>query len=220
MNELSQLCEATGADIEEVRRGMSGDARIGRHFLYAGVGYGGSCFPKDVQALMHTARAHDVMLGLVAATHQANLRQHIHFVRRVQGVLGQNLDGKTLAVWGLAFKPNTDDMRDAPSITILRALKAAGARIQAFDPVAMDTARTVLGEAIDQYGPKRDDVLQGADALLVLTEWNEFRNPDWDLIKKSLKQPLVFDGRNLYSLAEMASRKVAYFSMGRPTVDS
>ncbi|MCC7440293.1 MAG: UDP-glucose/GDP-mannose dehydrogenase family protein [Bdellovibrionales bacterium] len=218
MNELSLLCERVGADVETVRMGMSTDLRIGKHFLYAGVGYGGSCFPKDIEALLHTARSLEVPMEIVQSVQRANLRQRKHFVERVFAALGSDLLGKTLAVWGLAFKPNTDDMREAPSVDILRDLHAAGARIQAFDPAAGATAAATLGGVVALIAARRDEVLEGADALLILTEWNDFRHPDWELIRRKLKRPLVFDGRNVYSPTEMRERGFEYHSVGRPSV--
>jgi UDPglucose 6-dehydrogenase len=214
MNELAVLTEKMGGDIEEVRRGMSSDVRIGRHFLYAGVGYGGSCFPKDVQALMATARKQDVPMGVVTAAEEANARQKRHLAKLVKGHFGANLSGKTFGVWGLAFKPNTDDMREAPSITIIEELVAAGAKVRAFDPVAIQNAQSILGgKATFTSGAYA--AADGADALLLVTEWNEFRHPDFARIKASLRQPVIFDGRNLYNRTQLRDLGFTYYGIGR-----
>jgi UDPglucose 6-dehydrogenase len=214
MNELARLCEKVSGDIEEVRRGMSSDARIGKHFLYAGAGYGGSCFPKDVQALMSTGRQQGVPLGIVTAAEEANRQQKRHLVTRIKGELGERLAGRTFAVWGLAFKPNTDDMREAPSLTIIQELLDAGAQVRAFDPVAIANARKILEDRVT-YCSGSYEALQGADALVIVTEWNEFRHPDFARLKAALKQPLIFDGRNLYPPSQMEQAGFRYFSIGR-----
>ena len=213
MNELAILCEKVGGDVEEIRRGMTSDVRIGKHFLYAGVGYGGSCFPKDVQALMATARKLEVPMGIVAAAEEANARQKKHLAKRVKEHFG-SVKGKTFAVWGLAFKPNTDDMREAPAISIIEDLHAAGARLQSYDPVARETAEKVLGSKT-VYCANAYEAVEGADALLLVTEWNEFRHPDFDRLKKTLKSPVIFDGRNLYSPEQLRERGFTYFGIGR-----
>jgi UDPglucose 6-dehydrogenase len=217
MNELSQLCEKVGGDIELVRKGMTTDVRIGKHFLYAGVGYGGSCFPKDVQALMATASRHGVPMEIVTAAENANARQKKHIVSHVIEKFGANLTGRTFAVWGLAFKPNTDDMREAPAITIIHTLRAAGARIQTFDPVAMDAAKKALGPQSEglKFCDSAYDALENADALLIVTEWNEFKTPDFARIKKLLKQPVIFDGRNIYDPAKIRELGFNYRGIGR-----
>jgi UDPglucose 6-dehydrogenase len=214
MNELARLCEKVGGDVEEVRRGMSSDVRIGRHFLYAGVGYGGSCFPKDVQALMATGRAHGLPMEVVTAAENANARQKKHMGAKVLGHFGKDIAGKTIAIWGLAFKPNTDDMREAPALTIIADLIDAGARIKAYDPVATHAAREVLGNQVE-YCTSAFGAVQGADALVLVTEWNEFRHIDLDHLKQSLKQPVVFDGRNVFNPAQMFDRGFTYFGIGR-----
>lgn len=214
MNELAALCEKIGGDVEEVRRGMSTDVRIGNHFLYAGVGYGGSCFPKDVQALMATARGLDVPMEIVHAAESANARQKKHLVLRVLEHFGPDLRGKVFAVWGLAFKPNTDDMREAPSLSIIEGLLGAGAQVQAYDPVAMPNARKLLKNGVELSSSSMA-ALKGADALLVVTEWNEFRHPDFGTIKALLRQPVVFDGRNLYDPAALRERGFTYYGIGR-----
>ncbi len=214
MNELAVLCDQVGGDIEEVRHGMTTDARIGRHFLYAGVGYGGSCFPKDVQALMHTSIQQNISMGIVAATEAANDRQKKYLPGRVREYFGHDLKGKTFGVWGLSFKPNTDDMREAPSLVIIEELLAQGACVRAFDPVAMKNAREFLGDRVT-YCPDAYDAIQGCDALLIVTEWNEFRHPDFDQIKKRLKKPVIFDGRNLFDPEPMSAKGFTYFGVGR-----
>jgi UDPglucose 6-dehydrogenase len=214
MNELSILCEKVGGDIEEVRRGMSSDARIGRHFLYAGAGYGGSCFPKDIQALLATARRESVPLGIVAAAEAANARQKRHLVQLVKDQFGAKLDGRTFALWGLSFKPNTDDMREAPSLAVIEGLLGAGARVRAFDPVATENARKILENRVT-FAASSYEALQGCDALIIVTEWNEFRHPDFDRIRSALKQPVIFDGRNLYNPALLEKMGFTYRGIGR-----
>ena len=214
MNELARLCETVGGDIEEVRRGMSTDVRIGKHFLYAGVGYGGSCFPKDVQALMSTGRKLNVEMEIVTAAESANHRQKKHLVSRVKKHFGENLTGKTFAVWGLAFKPNTDDMREAPAISIIEELVKCGAKVQAFDPVATENAKQVLEDKAT-YCSSAYHALEAADALLLITEWNEFRNPDFVRVKKALKSPVIFDGRNIYNPTQLKEQGFTYYGIGR-----
>ena len=216
MNELARLAERVGADIEMVRRGLGSDPRIGTHFLYAGTGYGGSCFPKDVQALIHTGRENDVELEILQAVERVNARQKQVLVDKAVARFGQKLSGRTFALWGLAFKPNTDDMREAPSRVIVAELLARGARVQAYDPVAQEEARRVMqGMAGIRFCASAHEALQGADALLVATEWKEFRNPDFELIRSSLKQPLILDGRNLYDPALMQAMGIDYEGVGR-----
>jgi UDPglucose 6-dehydrogenase len=218
MNELSQLCEKMGGDIEMVRRGMTTDVRIGKHFLYPGVGYGGSCFPKDVQALMATARRQDIPMGIIEATEEANGRQKRHLATKVKKHFGGKVAGKTFGIWGLAFKPNTDDMREAPALTIIEELLEAGATVRVFDPVASETAHQALGGTKGgkiTYCAIAYDAIKDADALLLVTEWNEFRNPDFDRMKTLLKQPLIFDGRNIYNPAQLRDRGFTYYGIGR-----
>ena len=214
MNELAVLCEKVGGDVEEVRRGMSTDVRIGRHFLYAGAGYGGSCFPKDVQALMATARREGVTMGVVSAAEAANVRQKRHLVSRIKAHYGTSLTGKTFALWGLAFKPNTDDMREAPALTVIEELTAAGAKVRAYDPVAVENAKKILGDKAT-YCASSYETLEGADALVIVTEWNEFRHPDFARMKKTLKAPVIFDGRNLYNPAQVRTMGFHYYGIGR-----
>jgi len=216
MNELALLAERVGADIEQVRLGIGSDPRIGTHFLYPGTGYGGSCFPKDVKALIHTGRENGLQLGVLQAVEAANERQKHVLVDKIVAQFGEDLSGRTFALWGLAFKPNTDDMRDAPSRVIAAELARRGARLQAYDPVAMDEARRVLGDVRGlHFATSQAAALEGADALVVITEWKEFRNPDFDARKATLKQPLVFDGRNLYDPALMREFGIDYRGIGR-----
>lgn len=216
MNELANLAECLGADIERVRIGIGSDPRIGYHFIYPGCGYGGSCFPKDVKALERTARDVDYFAQLLRAVEDVNDRQKRRVFEKIQARFGTDLSGKTFAVWGLAFKPNTDDMREAPSRTLLEALWAAGAKVQAFDPVAMEEADRIFGPRSDLVlCEKLEDTLIGADALVILTEWSVFRSPDFDRIKQSLSVPAIFDGRNLYDPAMMKTLGFEYYGIGR-----
>ncbi|MDP3225855.1 MAG: UDP-glucose/GDP-mannose dehydrogenase family protein [Rubrivivax sp.] len=219
MNELALLAEKVGADIEMVRRGMGSDPRIGTHFLYPGTGYGGSCFPKDVKALIYAGKDSGVRLGVLEAVELANDRQKRVLVDKVVARYGENLSGRTFALWGLAFKPNTDDMRDAPSRTVVAELTARGATVQAYDPVAMEEAARVMPDAPGlRYASGWMAALEGADALLVVTEWKEIRNPDFEAIKLALKDPIIFDGRNLYEPALMKSLGIHYHAVGRGEV--
>jgi len=217
MNELANLAEKLGADIEMVRQGIGSDPRIGYHFLYPGAGYGGSCFPKDVKALIKTA-ADDAGLDLkvLTAVEAANDAQKHVLGDKIKRQLGSDLKGRHFAVWGLAFKPNTDDMREAPSLELLADLLAAGATATAYDPVAMHEAQRVLGdEPRVRYAQSPNEALEGADALIIVTEWKEFRSPDFDLIKAKLKQPLIVDGRNLYDPVWVRSQGFNYLPIGR-----
>lgn len=219
INEIADICERFGVNVDEVRKGIGSDARIGSHFMYPGIGYGGSCFPKDVQALASTAREVSADCRLLDAVHHRNLLQRETMVRRIMARLGDDLRGRKIAVWGLAFKPKTDDVREAPALTVIEALLKAGASVAAYDPHARESARAVLGERI-AYDSDAYAALRGADALLIFTEWNEFRSPDFDLMRRQLKQPLIFDGRNLYDLATVARYDFEYHSVGRPAVRS
>ncbi len=217
MNELANLAEKLGADIEMVRQGIGSDPRIGYHFLYPGCGYGGSCFPKDVKALIKTASDKaGVELQVLKAVEAANDAQKRVLAGKITRRFGANLAGRHFALWGLAFKPNTDDMREAPSLTLIDDLLAAGATVTAYDPVATHEARRVLGER-DQlrYAETPNEALHGADALVIVTEWKEFRSPDFDLIKERLKQPVVVDGRNLYDPAFVRGLGIEYLAIGR-----
>jgi UDPglucose 6-dehydrogenase len=216
MNEISALCEACGADIEKVREGIGSDSRIGRSFLFAGIGYGGSCFPKDVRAIIQIQKEHGLVPKILPAVEEINRQQRTRFIDKVLKVLGGDLTGKTFAVWGLAFKPQTDDMREAPSIDILNALRSKGARFQAFDPVAVHTARTVLGDEKIEYVSGYYDALKNADALLLLTEWHQFRKPDFERMKSLMKGRVIFDGRNQYHPAKIREAGFDYYCVGRP----
>jgi len=217
MNELAVLCDQVGGDVEKVRGGMTTDVRIGKHFLYAGAGYGGSCFPKDVQALISTAREQGVQMGVVTAAEAANVRQKSYLSTLVKKHFGEKLQGKVFGVWGLAFKPNTDDMREAPALTVIGELIEAGATIRAFDPVAMENAKPLLGKGVT-FCESSYDASEGADALLIVTEWNEFRHPDFDRIKRTLKKPVLFDGRNLFEPLQMREKGFIYYGIGRGMV--
>jgi UDPglucose 6-dehydrogenase len=213
INEVASLCEKTGADINEVRRAIGLDRRIGPHFIFPGVGYGGSCFPKDIRAAIAMGEP-ELDLPLLRAVESVNERQKNLLVEKVRRHFGADLAGRAFAVWGLAFKPRTDDMRDAPSIVVVEALLEAGATIQAHDPEAMDEAKKLFGDRIGYY-KHNYDALKGADALIILTEWNEFRRPNFDAIKQRLKQPVIFDGRNIYDPADLKKLGFAYFGIGR-----
>jgi UDPglucose 6-dehydrogenase len=215
MNELANLAESFGADIEQVRLGMGADPRIGYAFIYPGAGFGGSCFPKDVRALKHSAREVGGHADILAAVEAVNERQKQVLFGKIQAHFGE-LRGKTLAVWGLAFKPNTDDVREASSRVLIEALWAAGARVRAYDPVAMPECRRLYGDRADFVLCKSSpEALTGADALAIVTEWQEFRSPDFDHIKATLKSPVIFDGRNLYDPAHMARAGFSYYAIGR-----
>jgi UDPglucose 6-dehydrogenase len=216
MNELANLAEKLGADIELVRQGIGSDPRIGYHFLYAGCGYGGSCFPKDVKALIKTAAESGGELSVLSSVELANEKQKRVLAAKMVRHFGESLSGKRIAVWGLAFKPNTDDMREAPARTLVGELVARGAKVVAYDPVAMDEARRIFGtDSRIAYAESPLAAVAGADALAVVTEWKEFRSPDFGEIKRRLKAPLIFDGRNLYEPARMKSLGFQYFPIGR-----
>ncbi len=214
MNEIALLCDAVGADVEKVRRGVGSDARIGHAFLFPGVGYGGSCFPKDVRALVRMGKLHGIEMEIAAAAHRANRRQKLLVPNRVKERFGADLSGRTFALWGLAFKPRTDDIREAPALVVIEELLAARAAVQVYDPEAMESARRVLGERVT-YCRGGYECCQGADALIVVTEWNEFRFPDFERIKGLLKQPVVFDGRNVYDPRRMRQMGFEHISVGR-----
>jgi UDPglucose 6-dehydrogenase len=217
MNELANLADALGADIEHVRQGIGADPRIGYHFLYPGAGYGGSCFPKDVKALQFTAQQHGRPLTILAAVEEANETQKLRLIEKVTHRLGADLAGRKIALWGLAFKPNTDDMREAPSQAIVSGLVGRGAAVVAYDPVAMDEAKRIFGPMPGlSYAESPLDAVAGADALVVVTEWKEFRSPDFGELKERLRQPLIFDGRNLYDPALARAAGLEYFGIGRP----
>ena len=217
MNELSNLAELLGADIENVRIGIGSDPRIGYSFIYPGCGYGGSCFPKDVQALERTANEIGYNAELLSAVEAVNNRQKEKLFSKIQAHFDGNLAGKTIAIWGLAFKPKTDDMRAAPSRTLMEALWEAGAKVQAYDPEAMDEARRIYGDRNDlALTDTPNAALEGADVLTVVTEWSAFRSPDFDLIKTQLSEPTIFDGRNLYDSTRLRADGFNYYCIGRP----
>jgi len=216
MNELALLAERLGADIESVRKGIGSDPRIGYQFLYPGIGYGGSCFPKDVQAMQRTATAAGMELKLLDAVERVNYAQKHVLTQKIVKRFGENLEGKTIALWGLAFKPNTDDMREAPSLVLIDDLTKRGANIVAFDPVAMKEAQHVLaGNGKIRFAESANDALKGADALAIVTEWKTFRAPDFGAMKSALKAPVVFDGRNLYEPSSMRELGFDYYPIGR-----
>ncbi|WP_434634361.1 UDP-glucose dehydrogenase family protein [Chromobacterium sp. CV08] len=216
MNELANLAETMGADIEQVRLGIGSDPRIGYHFLYPGVGYGGSCFPKDVKALVQTAKENGHTLRVLAAVEEANDAQKLRLVEKVTARFGEDLSGRRFALWGLAFKPNTDDMREAPSRVVVDELSRRGAEIVAYDPVAVREARRVMGDnARLSFADDMMSALDGADALLIVTEWKMFRAPDFDRIRSSLKQPLIIDGRNMYDPVWLREQGFDYLAIGR-----
>jgi UDPglucose 6-dehydrogenase len=214
INELARLCELVDADIDAVRRGAGSDSRIGLRFFFPGAGYGGSCFPKDVRALQFTAEQHDLHLHVVDAAERVNLEQKRLLARKVFARFGPDLTGLRIALWGLSFKPRTDDMREAPSLVVVEMLRAAGADIVAYDPEAMDESRRLLGDSIT-FADSSFEALQGADALVVVTEWNEFRSPDFELVKRRLARPIIFDGRNIYDPTELAALGFEYYCIGR-----
>jgi UDPglucose 6-dehydrogenase len=216
MNEMANVAERVGADIEKVRLGIGSDPRIGYSFIYPGAGYGGSCFPKDVKALVHSAREHGLDARLLASVEAVNERQKSVLFEKIKSYFQGKVSGRTLALWGLAFKPNTDDMREAPSRTLMDALWSAGATVRAYDPVAMPEARRIYGERADLVlADSAEQALVGADALVILTEWQEFRSPDFDGIRDALRSPAIFDGRNLYDPALVRSFGLRYFAIGR-----
>lgn len=217
MNELANFCEKVGANIDMIRRGMGTDNRIGKRFLFPGIGYGGSCFPKDVNALIKTSQENDSPLKILIAVDQVNKAQKLVLVNKVLAHFNNDIKGKHFAVWGLAFKPNTDDMREAPSIVIINELLKHGATVAAHDPVAAPSAKFYLQERIT-YSENEYDALNNADALFIFTEWNEFRNPDFTIVSSKLKNKVIFDGRNIFEPARMKELKYTYYSIGREAV--
>lgn len=213
MNEIARLCEKVGADAEMVRVGISTDTRIGNKFLFSGLGYGGSCFPKDVKALMRTGADNDVDMSIIKSADRVNQTQREFFVDKILKVFGNDLSDKTFGIWGLAFKPKTDDMREAPSITIINSLLEKGAKIKVFDPKAMDGAKRIFSDKII-YSKNAYETLENVDAMLLLTEWNEFRRPDFDRIKGLLKQAIIFDGRNQYDSKRLLEKGFSYYKIG------
>lgn len=217
MNEIAQMCERLGADVDMVRKGIGSDDRIGKRFLFPGIGYGGSCFPKDVKALMHSAKEVKYEFEILNAVTGVNEKQKSHLVAKIKRYFG-NIQGKHFAVWGLAFKPNTDDIREAPALDIINSLMEAGATICAFDPEAMNNVKAIYGDRI-QYSETQYDCLENADALIVATEWNEFRTPDFEKMMSLLKDPVIFDGRNVFEVHSMDKKGFHYESIGRPLVN-
>jgi UDPglucose 6-dehydrogenase len=223
MNNVAQLCEETGADVESVRKGITTDQRIGRHFLYPGAGYGGSCFPKDVKALIKTGANFGVAMDIVQAAEDVNDRQKEVLYNKVKKHFG-DVKGRTIALWGLSFKPNTDDMREAPSLVVIEKLLRDGAKVQAYDPVATHEAKKALAETVTEarllenmsFKTSAYGALEGADALCLVTEWSEFRTPDFAKIKAALKQPVIFDGRNIFSPEAVREKGFKYYAIGRP----
>jgi UDPglucose 6-dehydrogenase len=217
MNEIANLCELTGAEVDKVRRAMGADSRIGKRFLFPGIGYGGSCFPKDVIALINTANENNYDFQILKSVYDINKKQVGVFYNKIFDHYKGDLKGKKFAVWGLSFKPNTDDVREAPSINLINKLLEKGASISAYDPEAIETTKAVLGNKIE-YAKQSYDSLTNSDALIIVTEWNEFRNPDFKKIKESLKSPVIFDGRNLYDIEKMDELKFSYYSVGRKSI--
>jgi UDPglucose 6-dehydrogenase len=214
MNEIAQLCERLGADVDMVRRGVGSDDRIGKRFLFPGIGYGGSCFPKDVQALIMSAEEVSYDFKILKSVEEVNEAQKLHLIPKIKQYFKDDLNGKHFALWGLAFKPNTDDIREAPALYLIDALTAAGATVAAFDPEAMPNVQKTIGDKI-KYATSQYEALEGADALIIATEWSEFRTPDFDQISSSLKAKAIFDGRNLFEVKFITDMGYHYESIGR-----
>ena len=214
MNEIAQLCERMGVDVDMVRRGIGSDDRIGKRFLFPGIGYGGSCFPKDVQALVKSSNEVNYEFEILKAVEKVNALQKLHLVNKINAYFKNDLQGKKIALWGLAFKPNTDDIRDAPAIDMINALTAAGATITAYDPEAMPNVKNKIGDKI-KYATNQYEALTGTDILVIATEWSEFRTPDFEIIEKELPSKVIFDGRNLFDVAKMKEMGYHYESIGR-----
>jgi UDPglucose 6-dehydrogenase len=214
MNEIAQLCERMGADVDMVRRGIGSDDRIGKRFLFPGIGYGGSCFPKDVQALVQSSSEVQYDFEILKAVEKVNANQKLHLVEKIKAYFKNDLQGKHFALWGLAFKPNTDDIREAPALSIIDALTSAGATVTAYDPEAMPNVKGQIGDKI-QYAANQYEALQNAAALIIATEWSEFRTPDFERMEQELKHKIIFDGRNLFDVAKMNDLGYHYESIGR-----
>jgi len=214
INEMANLCERVGGNVQEVRKVLVTDSRIGSKFLYPGCGYGGSCFPKDVQGLIHLGKEYGLNLEMFRAVHAVNEKQKLVIFEKMKKYFGNSLGGKTIAVWGLSFKPETDDMREAPSVSLINELLKLGCRVRAYDPVAKEEAHRYFKDQVELFD-QAYDLLPGADALTILTEWNEFRTPDFELVKRELKSPVVFDGRNLYNRASLESQGIKYYCIGQ-----
>ncbi|MEJ7627176.1 MAG: UDP-glucose/GDP-mannose dehydrogenase family protein [Ferruginibacter sp.] len=219
MNEIAQLCEKLGADVDMVRRGIGSDERIGKRFLFPGIGYGGSCFPKDVQALARSSSEADYSFKILDAVMEVNERQKLHLLPKINTYFNKDLTGKHFSIWGLSFKPNTDDIREAPALYIIEALLNAGATVSAFDPEAMSNVKAILGDKI-KFSETQYEALENADALIIATEWNEFRTPDFDKIISIMKNKVIFDGRNLFDLIQMKDMGFHYESVGRSKVEN
>ncbi len=217
MNEIANLCDKVDANVDMVRLGMGSDSRIGKRFLFPGVGYGGSCFPKDVQALAKTSNENDYRFDILESVMQVNEAQKSILTQKIIRYYKGSIEGKTFGVWGLAFKPNTDDIREAPALTIIRELLAKGAKVNVFDPEAMDNVKDVLGDTVT-FSENMYDAVDAVDALLIVTEWSQFRNPDFDILKVKLKDPVIFDGRNVFDVEDMMELGFYYESIGRPAV--
>lgn len=217
MNEIANLCELAGADVDNVRKGIGTDSRIGKRFLFPGIGYGGSCFPKDVQALGKTATEYGYDFKILKSVMFVNDRQKTKLIPQLKAYFGGDLKGKTIALWGLAFKPHTDDIREAPALYNIKALKRAGAKVVVFDPEAVANVRKEIGKKV-KYAASQYEAIQGADALMIMTEWPEFRTPDFEKLSSGLKTKVIFDGRNLYELKDMSKLGFDYFSIGRETI--
>ncbi|ADQ15892.1 UDP-glucose dehydrogenase family protein [Leadbetterella byssophila] len=217
MNEMANLCELAGANVDNVRKGIGTDSRIGKRFLFPGIGYGGSCFPKDVQALGKTAQEFNYDFKILKSIMLVNEKQKVKLIPQVKEYFNGDLKGKTIALWGLAFKPYTDDIREAPSLYNIKALKRAGAKVVVFDPEAMNNVKKEVGKKV-KYASNMYEALEGADALMIMTEWPEFRTPDFSKMKDKLKNKVIFDGRNLYDLHEIKAQGFEYYSIGRETV--
>jgi UDPglucose 6-dehydrogenase len=215
MNEIAQLCEKLGADVDMVRKGIGSDERIGKRFLFPGIGYGGSCFPKDVQALAKSAEEVKYDFQILRAVMDVNAKQKLHLMPKIKDYFKGNLKGKHFALWGLAFKPNTDDIREAPALELINALTTEGATIAAFDPEAMNNVKKVVGDKI-KFAEDQYEALENADALIIATEWNEFRTPDFIKIEEKLKSKAIFDGRNVFDVAQIKDKGYHYVSIGRP----
>jgi UDPglucose 6-dehydrogenase len=214
MNEIAQLCERMGADVDMVRRGIGSDERIGKRFLFPGIGYGGYCFPKDVQALIMSSDEVNYAFEILKAVEKVNANQKLHLVEKIKAYYNGDLQGKQIALWGLAFKPNTDDIREAPALSIIEALTSMGATITAYDPEAMPNVKAQIGDKI-QYAANQYEALQGAVALIIATEWSEFRAPDFERMEKEIKHKIIFDGRNLFDVFKMSELGYQYYSIGR-----
>jgi UDPglucose 6-dehydrogenase len=214
MNEIAQLCERMGADVDMVRRGIGSDDRIGKRFLFPGIGYGGSCFPKDVQALVQSASEVNYDFEILKAVEKVNANQKLHLVEKIKAYYNNNLQGKHFALWGLAFKPNTDDIREAPALAIIAALTKAGATVTAYDPEAMPNVKAQIGDKLN-YAVNQYQALEKSDALIIATEWSEFRTPDFEMMAQQTTNKIIFDGRNLFDVHKMKELGYHYESIGR-----